>query len=162
MCEFPRDRALKGKGPIPVTQSLLDESVYKPVRKKKMVRHKTLVAGRAYQVFTVIDESADFFIVTDDSYWNDCIPVMRHNVKPLALPKCDWEEVPKRVVWRDVTKQCVYLSFSYGLQVIHNSHPDFEITIKQRVEVRLSDLLLILFIGAWLMLLGFLICKLIP
>lgn len=88
---------------------------HEPVR-KKVIRCKASPAT----TWTVNEESENYYIVHDS----------------LALPKRLWEEVPKRVVWRDVTKEVKDICFVHGKETVCSvNQPDFEITIKRRFEV---------------------------
>ena len=137
MCEFPRDRALKNKGPVPVTQSLLDESATAPIRPscKFMVRPRERY-HLGYHIYPVIEESESYYIVEDSPTLPDCIPMKQYGAKLLAFPKDKWERVP-RYEWRDVTKESRFLVTHEGRSVRdgHTSE-DFAVTITKRVELK--------------------------
>lgn len=139
MCEFPRDRALKNKGPVPVTQSLLDESATAPIRPscKFMVRPRERY-HLGYHIYPVIEESESYYIVEDSPTLPDCIPMKQYGAKLLAFPKDKWERVP-RYEWRDVTKEVKELGigvFVHGEHLVHLKDAEYEVTVRRRVELK--------------------------
>lgn len=123
MCESFRlqNRPLEEKARKVLEQSMAHE----PIRKKR-IRLRNVVADRPYQTYTVADESPLFYIVEPELG------------RPMAKSKAEWEEVPTRVVWRDVTKE---VSDNHGGVLFHGGqmirlHNDlFQVTIKRRFEV---------------------------
>lgn len=139
MCDFDKDGANRAGGAInqpgggwdmppllnrPWEQKAKDImgcDVSKPTKPIKRIRPRN--GMKIYGTFEVVDESEHHYIC-------------RRDFELRAYAKEDWEEVPKRVVWRDVTKEVKDICFVHGKETVCSViDPEFEITIKRRFEV---------------------------
>ena len=120
MCDFDKDGANRAGGTARA-MTMTEMLTGKPPKPQKRIRPRN--GMKIYGTFEVVDESEYHYICNAGG-------------GPRAYEKEHWEEVPKRVVWRDVTKEVKDICFVHGKETVRNViDPDFEITIKRRFEV---------------------------